>query len=312
MPQSKHFLEIPQLSREEILETIQLAVKMKNDWKAGKKDYKPFADMTLAMVFQKPSARTRVSFETGFFQLGGHALYLSPSDIGLGKRESVADIARVLARYNDGIMARVFGHQDVLDLAEYSSVPVINGLTDLLHPCQVMSDLLTIQEHKGRVEDLKVAFVGDGNNLANSWLNAASRLEFKLTLSIPEGYEPDREIFKRAKEANPDVTIVEVPDQAVADADVIYTDTWTSMGQEEEAEKRRRDFHGYTVDDELVDLAKEDVILMHCLPAHRGEEITDEVMDGPKSVVFDEAENRMHMQKAIMVQLMAPETVPAV
>jgi ornithine carbamoyltransferase len=304
MREHSDFLDIADRSREELLATLDLAARIKRELAEGTRpDH--LGGKTLAMVFQKPSARTRVSFEVGMYQLGGYALYLAPTDIGLGKREAVKDIAQVLARYNDGIMARVFAHDHLLELAEYADVPVINGLSDLLHPCQVMADLLTIAEHKGRVEGLKVAFVGDGNNLANSWLNAASRLEFTLSLAIPEGYEPDRAIFDRAKSANPDVTIIEVPDAAVEGADVIYTDTWTSMGQEEESEKRRRDFQGYTVDAGLVARAADDVIVMHCLPAHRGEEITDEVMDGPHSVVFDEAENRMHAQKAVLVELMS-------
>jgi ornithine carbamoyltransferase len=303
MGQHKDFLDISDRTREEILTTLDLAVRMKAELKSGQGGA-PLKGKSLAMVFQKPSARTRVSFETGMWHLGGYALYLAPTDIGLGKREAVKDIAQVLARYNDGIMARVFSHDHLLELAEYASVPVINGLSDLLHPCQVMADLLTILEHKGTVEGLKVAFVGDGNNLANSWLNAAARLEFTLSLAIPEGYEPNRQIFEQAKEANPNVTIGEVPDHAVEEADVIYTDTWTSMGQEDEAEKRRRDFQGYTVDDSMVSKAARDVIVMHCLPAHRGEEITDEVIDGPHSVVFDEAENRMHAQNAVLMELM--------
>jgi ornithine carbamoyltransferase len=303
MGRHKDFLDITDRTREEILATLDQAVRMKEELKCGRGSA-PLKGKSLAMVFQKPSARTRVSFETGMWHLGGYALYLAPTDIGLGKREAVKDIAQVLARYNDGIMARVFSHEHLLELAEYSSVPVINGLSDRLHPCQVLADLLTILEHKGTVEGLKVAYVGDGNNLANSWLNAASRLDFTLTLAIPEGYEPDRQIFEQAKTANPNVTINEVPDHAVEKADVIYTDTWTSMGQEEEAEKRRRDFQGYTVDDGMVARAAKDVIVMHCLPAHRGEEITDEVIDGPHSVVFDEAENRMHAQNAVLVELM--------
>lgn len=297
------FLDISDRTGEEILSTLDEAARLKAEFNAGRV-CDALRGTTLAMVFQKPSARTRVSFEVGMFQLGGHALYLAPADIGLGKRESVADIARVLARYNDGIMARVFSHDDVLQLAEYADVPVINGLSDLLHPCQVMADLLTIKEHKGKVEGLKVAFVGDGNNLCNSWLNAACRLEFSLSLSIPEGYEPDGAIFDRATAANPDISLNRVPHEAVEAADVIYTDTWTSMGQEEEVERRRRDFEGFTVDGELVARARDDVIVMHCLPAHRGEEITDDVIDGPHSVVFDEAENRLHAQKAILVELM--------
>jgi len=303
MAEHKDFLHLTDRTREEILATLELAIGIKTDLAAGTANT-ALAGQTLAMVFQKPSARTRVSFEVGTFQLGGHALYLGPADIGLGKRESVADIARVLARYNDGIMARVFAHDHILELAEYSSVPVINGLTDFNHPCQLMADLQTILEHKGRVEDLKVAYVGDGNNLCNSWLNAASLLDFTFTFAVPEGYEPDRTGWDRAAAANPAVTRVTDPRDAVEGADVIYTDTWTSMGQEEEADQRRRDFAGYTVDVDLLGGAATDVIVMHCLPAHRGEEITDEVIDGPHSVVFDEAENRLHAQKAIMVQLM--------
>jgi ornithine carbamoyltransferase len=303
MPEHKDFIDLASRTREELLASLDLASRIKQERQAGRCPAY-LEGKTLAMVFQKPSARTRISFEVGMWQLGGYALYLAPADIGLGKRESVADIARVLARYNDGIMARVFAHAHLEELAANSSVPVINGLSDRLHPCQLMADLLTIQEHKGRIEGLKVTFVGDGNNLANSWLNAAMRLDFQLALAIPEGYEPERAIFQQAKEANPHVTINEVPEMAVEGADVIYTDTWTSMGQEEQAEKRRRDFQGFTVDAALVAKAKPDVIVMHCLPAHRGEEITDEVIDGPHSVVFDEAENRLHAQKAILVELM--------
>ncbi len=303
MPEHKDFLDLASRTREELFASLDLAARIKTELQAGRRPTY-LKGKTLAMVFQKPSARTRISFEVGMWQLGGYALYLAPADIGLGKRESVADIARVLARYNDGIMARVFAHAHLEELAASSSVPVINGLSDRLHPCQLMADLLTIQEHKGRIEGLKVTFVGDGNNLANSWLNAATRLDFQLALAIPEGYEPDRAIFEQAKEVNPHVTINEVPEMAVEGADVIYTDTWTSMGQEEEAEKRRRDFQGFVVDAALVAKAKPDALVMHCLPAHRGEEITDEVIDGPHSVVFDEAENRLHAQKAILVELM--------
>ncbi len=303
MADRKDFLDISDHSREELLHSLDEAERIKKDLKAGR-GCDALAGKTLAMVFQKPSARTRVSFEVGMYQLGGYALYLAPADIGLGKRESVADIARVLARYNDGIMARVFAHDDVLQLARFSDVPVINGLSDLLHPCQLMADLLTIREHKGRIEGLKVAFVGDGNNLCNSWLNAALRLEFTLSIAVPEGYHPDREIFEGATAANPDISVTHAPSEAVEEADVIYTDTWTSMGQEEEAVKRRENFTGFTIDEELVSRAASDVIVMHCLPAHRGEEITDAVIDGPHSVVFDEAENRLHAQKAILVELM--------
>jgi len=303
MADYKDFLDIRDRTREELLATLEFARNMKTDLKAGKGST-ALAGKTLAMVFQKPSTRTRISFEVGMWQLGGYALYLAPADIGLGKRESVADIARVLARYNDGIMARVFEHEHVLELGRWSDVPVINGLTDYNHPCQVLADLLTILEHKGTVEGIKVAFVGDGNNLSHSWLNAAGRLEFDLSLAIPEGYDPDATTYSEAAAANPGVTLTRDPREAVEDADVIYTDTWTSMGQEEEAERRREAFAGFTVNAELTGLARDDVIVMHCLPAHRGEEITDEIMDGPHSVVFDEAENRMHAQKAVLVELM--------
>ena len=303
MADNKDFLDIRDRTREELLATLDFARSMKVDLKAGKRST-ALAGKTLAMVFQKPSTRTRISFETGMWQLGGYALYLAPADIGLGKRESVADIARVLARYNDGIMARVFAHEHVLELGRWSDVPVINGLTDYNHPCQVLADLLTILEHRGRVEGIKVAFVGDGNNLSHSWLNAASRLEFDLSLAIPEGYDPDAGTYSEAAAANQGITLTRDPREAVEGADVIYTDTWTSMGQEEEAAKRREAFAGFTVDAELVGLAEDDAIVMHCLPAHRGEEITDEIMDGPHSVVFDEAENRMHAQKAVLVELM--------
>ncbi len=303
MADYKDFLDIRDRTREELLATLDFARSMKVDLKAGKGST-ALAGKTLAMVFQKPSTRTRISFEIGMWQLGGYALYLAPADIGLGKRESVADIARVLARYNDGIMARVFAHEHVLELGRWSDVPVINGLTDYNHPCQVLADLLTILEHRGRVEGIKVAFVGDGNNLSHSWLNAASRLEFDLSLAIPEGYDPDAGTYSEAAAANKGITLTRDPREAVEGADVIYTDTWTSMGQEEEAAKRREAFAGFTVDAELVGLAEDDAIVMHCLPAHRGEEITDEVIDGPHSVVFDEAENRMHAQKAVLVELM--------
>jgi ornithine carbamoyltransferase len=303
MAGQKDFLDISDHTREELLHLLDEAERIKVDLKAGR-ECDALAGKTLAMVFQKPSARTRVSFEVGMYQLGGYALYLAPTDIGLGTRESVADVARVLARYNDGIMARVFAHEDVLQLGQFSDAPVINGLSDLLHPCQLMADLLTIREHRGKIEGLKIAFVGDGNNLCNSWLNAAFRLDFTLSIAVPDGYHPDAEIYARAAAANPNISITPEPPEAVEGADVIYTDTWTSMGQEEEAARRREAFAGFTVDEELIAGAAGDVIVMHCLPAHRGEEITDPVIDGPHSVVFDEAENRLHAQKAILIDLM--------
>ena len=300
----RDFLAIPDFSQEEIKETFQVARDLKNKVKTGEVHHL-LQGQTLAMVFAKPSARTRVSFEVGMYQLGGHAIYLSPNDIGIGTRESVADVARVLARYNNGIMARLFAHAHIVELAEYSDVPVINGLTDLLHPCQVMGDILTIIEHKDQIEGQKVCYVGDGNNLANSWLNAASMLPFTLHLACPEGYDPDQKILENAKNAGlSEIKIFRDAKEAVQGVDVIYADVWASMGQEKEAQERKKIFMPLQVNEELVAQADDNCVVMHCLPAHRGDEITDGVMDGPHSIVFDEAENRLHIQKAIMVKLM--------
>ncbi len=297
---ARHFLAIPDFTREELYETLDLAARMKRGEYTGE----PLAGKTLAMIFTKSSTRTRVSFEVGTFQLGGHALFLSSRDIQLGRGEPIRDTARVLSRFVDGIMIRTFDQADPEELARWGSVPVINGLTDLLHPCQIMADLQTIRENFGPdLSTVKVAWVGDGNNMANSWLNAAYRLGFELRLAFPEGYEPDAEILERAKGAANIVTTHD-PREAVEGADVINTDVWASMGQEEEAQKRARDFAGYCVSDELMGLASERSIFLHCLPAHRGEEVTEEVIEGPRSRVFDEAENRLHAQKAIMVKLM--------
>ncbi len=301
----KDLLAIVDLSREEVEELLQSAVEIKDRTKRGER-YAPLTGKTLAMVFQKPSNRTRVSFQVGMYQLGGQAVYLSPEDIQLGRRESVADVARVLSRYVDGIMARLFGHEIIVDLAEHANVPVINGLTGLLHPCQVLGDLLTILEWRGSLGGTTVAFVGDGNNVANSWLNAASRVPMDLRIATPPGYEPDDEIFRNARGAAiSNLLLTHDPQQAVRGAEVIYCDVWTSMGQEAEAERRLRDFHGFQVNGALLKLAAQEVKVMHCLPAHRGQEISDEVMDGPHSVVFDQAENRMHIQKALLVKLIA-------
>ncbi|MBD3273944.1 MAG: ornithine carbamoyltransferase [Candidatus Marinimicrobia bacterium] len=300
----KDFLAITDMTRDEILGVFDLANVLKTKQKQGLGD-KRLDGKTLAMIFAKPSARTRVSFETGMFQLGGHALYLSPNDIGIGKREAVKDIARVLSRYNDGIMARLFDHKHMEELAEFASVPVINGLTDYNHPCQVMADIFTVLEHRGHLNDLKVAFVGDGNNVANSWINLASRLPMHFVLASPSGYDPSPVALKNAEDAG--LSTIEIerdPAKAVENADVIYTDVWASMGQEAEQEKRRKAFMPYQVNRELIQHATSDCLIMHCLPAHRGDEITDDVIDGPQSIVFDEAENRMHVQKAIMVSLM--------
>lgn len=295
----RDFLAIPDYSREELLALFDLAERMRS----GEYRDKPLAGKSLAMIFMKASTRTRVSFEVGAWQLGGHALFLSPRDVQLGRGEPIADTARVLSRYVDGIMIRTFAHAEVEELAKFAEVPVINGLTDLLHPCQVLADLLTIRQHLGGIDGRKVAWVGDGNNMANSWINAAYRLGFDLTLACPEGYEPDSELLERARSAA-DVRVVRDPSEAVEGADVINTDVWASMGQEEEQADREKAFKGYIVDDALMSRAQQDAIFMHCLPAHRGEEVSASVIDGMQSVVWDEAGNRLHVQKAIMANTM--------
>lgn len=299
----KDFLSIADLTAKEIYDIFDLTKDLKE--KTRKRiEHHLLKGYSLAMIFAKPSARTRISFETGIFQLGGTALYLAPGDIGIGKREAVKDIAQVISRYNDLIMARLFAHTDILELAKYSRVPVINGLTDYNHPCQIMADAFTIIEYFGKIENLKIAYIGDGNNVANSWINFASRIPVQLVICTPPKYEPDKATVKRAKEAKVSkIEIMTDPRQAARGADVLYTDVWASMGQEAEAEERKKVFRPYQLNSELVKLAKPEVKVLHCLPAHRGDEITDEVIDGPHSVVFDEAENRLHVQKAIMVTL---------
>jgi ornithine carbamoyltransferase len=306
MPDRQHrdFLAIPDLNRAELLALFDLAERMRR----GEYAKKPLAGKTLAMIFMKASTRTRVSFEVGTYQLGGHALFLSPRDVQLGRGEPIADTARVLSRYVDGIMIRTFAHQDVEELAKYSDVPVINGLTDLLHPCQILADLLTVRQHLGSFEGKKVAWIGDGNNMANSWINAAYRLGFELALACPEGYEPADHLLERAK-GHAKITLTRDPKEAIAGADVVNTDVWASMGQEDEQKKRERDFAGYTVDASLMGRAAKDAIFLHCLPAHRGEEVSAEVIDGPQSRVWDEAENRLHIQKAIMAALIGGESL---
>jgi len=300
----KDLLAITDLSADQIGELLSDAIEIKTRLKRGEV-YQPLSEKTLLLIFQKPSCRTRVSFQVGMYQLGGHAVYLSPDDIQLGQRESVADVARTLARYGDGIMARLFGHETILELAQYATVPVINGLTDLLHPCQVLADLLTILEWRKNLKGARVAFVGDGNNVANSWLKAAARIPLDLRMATPLGYEPNQEILQEAREAGiSTIRMTNDPTDAVRAAEVMYSDVWASMGQEAEAEKRMRDFQGFQIDQALVDRADQDVRVMHCLPAHRGQEISDEVIEGPHSVVFDQAENRMHIQKAILAKLM--------
>ena len=300
----RDFLHITDFTTEEIWETLELSKWIKAKLKNGD-HYKPFAGKTMAMVFAKPSARTRVSFETGFFRLGGHALFLGPNDIGIGKRESVSDIAKVLSRFNDMIMARLFEHNHILELAENASIPIVNGLTDFNHPCQIMADILTIYEHRGNLDDLKITYVGDGNNIVHSWLALAMRIPFHLTIACPEGYNPDEGMLKAAKEAG--ISTIEIshePREAVKDADVVYTDVWASMGQKEEAEERRRRFDGFQINDDLMAATGKHTYFMHCLPAERGVEVTNSVCDADYSIMFDEAENRMHAQNAIMVKIM--------
>ena len=300
----KDFISIADYSKEELEAIFELTNELKAKTKRGETHHL-CKGKTMAMIFAKPSARTRISFETGMYQLGGYALYLSPNDIGIGKREAVKDIARVVSRYNDIIMARLFDHDHILELAKFSTVPVINGLTDYNHPCQIMADIFTILEKRGHLEDLKITYIGDGNNVANSWVNLASKLPMHLVICSPSGFEPDTETLTRAHDAGVShIEIIHDPEVAVKDADVVYTDVWASMGQEAEAEKRRKVFMPYQVNAQLMSHARKDALVMHCLPAHRGEEITDDVLDGPQSIVFDEAENRMHVQKAIIAKLL--------
>ena len=300
----RDFLHITDFTTEEVWEVLELSKSIKAKLKSGE-DYKPFANKTLAMIFAKPSARTRVSFETGFFRLGGHALFLGPNDIGIGKRESVSDVANVLSRFNDMIMARLFDHGHIIELAENSSVPVINGLTDFNHPCQIMADILTVYEHRGNLDDLKITYVGDGNNIVHSWLALAMRIPFHLTIACPEGFSPDKSMLDSANaEGISTIEVSHKPFDAVKDADVIYTDVWASMGQKEEADERRRKFEGFQVNDDLMAATGRHTYFMHCLPAERGIEVTDSVCDADYSIMFDEAENRMHAQNAIMVKIM--------
>ncbi len=295
----RDFLAISDFSATELTGLIQLAAQMKT----GSYTDKPLLGQTLGMIFAKSSTRTRVSFEVGAYQLGGQALFLSSRDIQLGRGEPIADTAKVLSRYLDGIMIRTFAHTEVEQLAANASIPVINGLTDLLHPCQILADLFTMQENIGGWDGKTVAWIGDGNNMANSWINAAGTLGFELRLACPEGYEPNHDIFEHNK-TKTTLVITEDPDEAAAGADVVTTDVWASMGQEEEVERRRLAFQGYLVDEALMARANPAAIFLHCLPAHRGEEVTAAVIDGPQSRVWDEAENRLHVQKALMATLM--------
>jgi ornithine carbamoyltransferase len=295
----RDFISMFDLNKKEIYEIFDVTQKLKEAQKKGV-EHKICKDKTLAMIFEKPSLRTRVTFETGMTQLGGHAIYLAPADIKLGTRESVPDAARNLSRWVDMIMARVFVHKTVSDLTQYATIPVINGLSDLEHPCQIMCDLFTIIEKKKSLDKTTIAYVGDGNNVCNSFIAASALLGFKLNIVTPKGYEPNAEYLKKTTTA----TLSNDPHQAVVDADIIYTDVWASMGQETEAEERKKIFRPFQVNQALLKSARKKYSIMHCLPAHRGEEITDDVIDGSASIVLDQAENRLHIQKGIMVWLL--------
>ena len=299
----RDFLHITDFTTDEIWETLELAKSIKARLK-NKEDYKPFKDHSLVMIFAKPSARTRVSFETGFFRLGGHALFLGPNDIGIGKREAIKDIARVFSGYNDMIMARLFDHKHMTELAKYASISVINGLTDYNHPCQIMADILTIYEHRVNLDNMKIVYVGDGNNIVHSWLHLAARIPFHFTCVCPEGFEPDPEPIKLVEAAG--ISTVEIthdPKAGVVGADVVYTDVWASMGQKEEAAEREKIFANFQVNSAMMNSTGKETLFMHCLPAERGREVTDAVMESTNSIVFDQAENRMHAQNAIMVKI---------
>ena len=303
----KSLASLKDLTKEEVEQILKTSELLKLQSLRGQ-EHPLLKGKTLAMIFEKPSTRTRVSFEVGMWQLGGYALYLSASDLQLGRGETIADTAQVLSRYVDGIMARVFSHQTILDLVKYSSVPVINGLSDFTHPCQGLADLFTIYEKKGRLSGLKLAYVGDGNNVAHSLLYGCSKVGMDITLACPKGYEPDPEVTSKAREegriSGCKVKLAKDPKEAIREADIVYTDVWASMGKEKEREERVRIFKPYQINSELVRGAKEDYLFMHCLPAHRGEEVTDEVADSKNSVIFDQAENRLHTQKAVMALIM--------
>jgi len=304
----KHLLSMQDLAPKEIEAILNKAAELKEKVRKGE-PHELLHGKTLGMIFAKPSTRTRVSFETAMTQLGGHAIYLGMSDLQLGRGETIADTARTLSRYVDAIMARLFKHDDIIELASHSSVPVINGLTNLHHPCQTLGDLLTIREHKGKLKGLKVAWVGDGNNVCNSLMLGCTLIGMNISIACPKGYEPPAEILEQAqanaKKSGTKLELLNDPKQAVVNADVIYTDVLISMGMEREREQRLKAFRGYQVDSKLLGRGKSDVIFMHCLPAHRGEEVTAEVIDGPRSVVWDQAENRLHVQKAVLVSLLA-------
>lgn len=303
----KHLISLHDLTLDELETILTLAEKLKRQNKEGIQHHL-LAGRTLGMIFSKSSTRTRVSFEVGMYQLGGYSLFLNSNDIQLGRGESIYDTAQVLSRYIDGIMIRTFNHSDVEDLAKYGNIPVINGLTDLMHPCQILADLLTIYEHKGTLKGLKLAYVGDGNNVANSLLHGCAKVGMHISVATPKGFECNENIVSEAQEdsmsSGAQIGITNDPEEAVSGADVIYADTWVSMGQEAEKADRLKTFMPYQINGPLFSRAKEDAIFLHCLPAYRGYEVTEDIIDGPQSVIFDEAENRMHVQKAVMAILM--------
>lgn len=297
------FISLADLTGDEIVGLMDLADRLKRELREGKVT-RPLEGKTFALIFEKPSLRTRVTFETGIFQLGGHGIVLESGQIRLGERESVPDVARNLERWVDGIIARTFSHEAVVALAEHASVPVVNALTDKLHPCQIVADAQTLREHRGDLSSLKLTYVGDGNNVCASWLNFAARVPLNVTVVCPKGYEPDPDIFAFAKrEAKGEIVVTQDIEAGLKDSDAVYTDVWASMGQEDESSKRKKIFAPFQVNGKLMSMAKKDALFLHCLPAKRGLEVTDEVMDSPQSIVFDEAENRLHAQKAILVQL---------
>jgi len=299
-----NFLHVDDFTDSQLIEILDKSKWIKDKFKQ-RADYSPLKGMTMAMIFAKPSARTRISFETGFFRMGGHALFLGPHDIGIGKRESVSDVAKVVSRFNDIIMARLFDHEHVLELAEHSSVPVINGLTDFNHPCQIVADLFTVYETLGRYKDFTLSYVGDGNNITHSWIELAMVLPFKLNIVCPTTYKPDMDLVKKAREKGlSEINIIHDPYEGVKGSDIVYTDVWASMGQKEEAKARRKLFSPFQVNSKLFNSTGRKSFFMHCLPAERGVEVTDKVCDHKNSIIFRQAENRMHAQNAIVLHLL--------
>ncbi len=310
----KDLLSIKDLDIEDIESIFSMSADLKQRrQKPQDALFAPLQRKTLAMIFQKASTRTRISFEVGMYQLGGRALYLDKNDLQMGRGEPLVDTARILSRYVDAVLVRTYQHKEVEDLAKFAAIPVINGLTDKLHPCQIISDMFTIKEKKGRLKNLKIAYIGDGNNIANSWLYAAAKMNLHLWIACPLGYEPDRGIIKEVMSPEivekKQIVICQDPKEAAYQADIMYTDVWASMGQEEEQKKRIRDFAGYQIDEALLQKAREDVLVMHCLPAHRGEEITEAALEGKNSIVFDQAENRLYAQQAILLKLLAEDAL---